>query len=151
MAALCLAATLHGCASTQQTIVKAGEATVDFFAPIEGLPRRAKALEILSLDDLARADGGWREYELGRRYEFGIGLPRDVLCARYWYGHAAISPYEDVGSPTVWGFNPPTVTYVGVPWARIGLRRLSRERMEPQPGRSVEPLSMQCAPTSAWL
>jgi hypothetical protein len=106
-------------------VVAAGDAYADFFAPIEGLPRNAKALQTAPPAGVLNGPRGWREYELGRRFELGVGgLPQDRTCAMVWYAAAAESPYEELDWGPGAGVTPPTVTHVGVPFARIALRRL---------------------------
>ena len=120
-----LALCLIGCASGHNGVIKAGNAYADFFAPIEGLPTNARRLQSATLPAVLGGDRGWREYELGRRFELGVGgLPRDSACAVIWYRAAVASPYEQLDWGPGAGVKPPTVTRFGVPFARIALRRL---------------------------
>jgi hypothetical protein len=40
----------------------------------------------------ARFGSAWHRYEFARRLEYGVGAPRDPVCAVYWYERAAQTP-----------------------------------------------------------
>lgn len=117
--------TLSGC--SMSTVYRIDDGFEDFFARVEGLPAYARSLEKVPLEDLPKAERGWREYEIGRRFEHGLGLPQDVACATYWYSQAAHSRYEIYDDNPAWRINPPLVTRYGLPWARVALHRLSAD------------------------
>lgn len=131
---------LVGCAATRDGIIRAANSYDDFFAPIEGLPVHARALQKATLNEVLAGGPGWREYEIGRRFEVGGGgLPRDEGCALLSYEVAAHSPYKYLDWSGATGPRPTKLTCIGVPFARIALRRL---RHEDQPGaRSLAPAS----------
>jgi hypothetical protein len=115
-------APLAGCA----TLSAVDRGYGDALAAIEPNPREAKLARKLSMQELKWAPRGWREYEIGRRFEEGIGVDRNLNCAAYWYRLASVSAYEQIDFNPAWGVNPPTVTHVGLPWARLALRRIGR-------------------------
>ena len=120
-----LAIALAGCAASGKAFIGAEHAYSDFFAPIEGLPPNAKTLQKASLRDVLAGGPGWTEYEIGRRFDEGVGgLPRDPACARQWYERAARSPYEYLDWSGASGPRPTRVTRIGLPFARIALRKL---------------------------
>ena len=105
----------------------------DALAFIEPNPREAKLVRKLSMQELRWAPRGWREYEMGRRFEEGVGVARSFDCAAYWYSLASVSAFEQIDFNPAWGVNPPTVTHVGLPWARLALRRIGRANTDAPP------------------
>jgi hypothetical protein len=100
-------------------------ASADLFSSIEGMPAEAKALETGPLQQLACcAPYGVREYELGRRFEMGVGgLRQDTQCALFFYGESGVL------SVTLRQHNahgPDDVTYLGFPPGRRAVRRLGK-------------------------
>lgn len=109
---------LIGCAGVR----KAGQAYDELWAPIEGVPPKARALQTLPLDRVLGSLAGWDLYELGRRFEAGLaGAPKDLACASVFYRAASRAPYLD--EDELKGF-PITTPRVGVPLARAKLKRL---------------------------
>lgn len=123
---LFLSGSLALCLASCQSVRGTANAFEDFFAPIEGFPRYAQGLQTEPLEALPAARRGWREYEIGRRFELGLGVPQDPACALRWYYVAAASPYEDIDWNTASGFYGQTVTRYGLPWARIAIRRIEK-------------------------
>ena len=122
-------ASLGGCATLRGIDNGYGDA----LAVIEPNPREAKLVRKLSMEELRSAPRGWREYEMGRRFEKGDGVGRSLDCAAYWYRLASVSPFEQIDFNPAWGVNPPTVTHVGLPWARLALRRIGRANTDAPP------------------
>ncbi|MFT3997822.1 MAG: hypothetical protein QM667_10485 [Asticcacaulis sp.] len=109
-------------------IYEADRASRDLFDPIEGMPGWAKTMEKQSWAEVYDGPSGWSEYEIGRRFENGIGVDKDTYCAVYWYWRASISSYEveDTVSPGRDANRKPyMVKYSdGLPRARNALKRL---------------------------
>jgi len=74
------------------------------------------------------AKAPFNDYELGRRFENGIGVDKDLRCAVHWYYWASITSYEvddtiNPGRDT--NSKPYTIKYTdGLPRARNALKRL---------------------------
>jgi len=121
---------LAGCSSVTQ----AGDAMEVFWSGIEGMPAEARDLEGVPIATLARfRPQGWGEYELGRRFEVGLGLPKDEQCAAVFYSAAAQSPYDitqsassySIATQSTWTSAPMRQRRFGLPWARAAFRRLN--------------------------
>jgi hypothetical protein len=115
----------------------------EFWAPIEA-PPWFKEMEHQPLREVIYGRSGWWQYEVGRRYESGAQeLPKDALCAAYWYQQAASSPYQYVDYQNGWSRE---LTGQGLPWGRIGLRRLRDTGVELPSELDRESIRLACSP-----
>jgi hypothetical protein len=119
LAAAGLVLLLGGCAG----ITQAGNAYDELFAPVEGLQRGGRVMQKEPLQSVAAGTTAWNDFELARRLDAGLGVARDPVCAVLWYREADRKPYtyEDWSHQSA---RPFTYTKIGIPQARIAIRRL---------------------------
>lgn len=122
-------------------------ATSDALDTLGRPPAEARKMESASLDEVVQSSAeGWPDYELGRRFEYGVDVPQDTNCAVAFYDAAAWGWYNIVQTPSTYSgglvltLPPTTYRRAGMPWAREALRRLRA----PSAGRSLAPERERC-------
>lgn len=132
-AGLAMAVFLTGC-----SVRGVENAVTDLVFAGSSVPDEARALQDLPLGDMILAPNGYRQFELGRRFELGVGgVSQDLQCAAHYYEVSGQTTARTRRRAT-YGWED--VTFLGLPEGRAARRRLANISPPDSPGRCMEPV-----------